>query len=372
MLFLEALVDLNICLLPGDGIGPEVVREAEKALRAVAFRFGHRLRTSTALLGGAALDACGDPFPADTRTAVAVADAVLLGAVGGPKWDGEAPERRPERGLLALRKAMGVYANLRPVKVWPFLKGASALSPARVDGVDLLIVRELTGGLYFGEPKGIFGEGPRREAIDTLRYTDAEITRVARLAFELAARRRGRVASVDKANVLASSRLWREVVTRESAAHPGLALEHQLVDSTAMDLVLAPSRYDVVLTENLFGDILSDLAAAIPGTIGLLPSASVGDAGPTGLRKGLFEPIHGSAPDLAGKGLANPCGTLLSAAELLRWSFGLDAEAKTLEETVAAVLGRGIRTPDLGGSASTAEVGDAIALALGAEVGAPA
>jgi 3-isopropylmalate dehydrogenase len=365
-------LNLNLCLLPGDGIGPEVVSEAEKTLRAVASRFGHRLRIATALLGGAAVDASGDPFPSETRAAVAAADAVLLGAVGGPQWEGEAPERRPERGLLALRKAMGVYANLRPVKVWPFLKGASALSPARVEGVDLLIVRELTGGLYFGEPKGISGEGPQREAIDTLRYTDAEIARVARLAFDLAQRRRGKVASVDKANVLASSRLWREVVSREGSAYPGVALEHQLVDSTAMDLVLAPSRYDVLVTENLFGDILSDLAAAIPGTIGLLPSASVGDAGPSGLRKGLFEPIHGSAPGLAGKGLANPCGTILSAAELLRWSFGLEEEAQAIETAVAIVLERGIRTPDLGGSARTGEVGDAIALALGAEVGASA
>lgn len=362
-------MDLNLCLLPGDGIGPEVVAEAEKALHAVASRFGHRLRISRALLGGAAVDATGDPFPAATRAAVAAADAVLLGAVGGPKWDQEAPERRPERGLLALRKAMGVYANLRPVKVWPFLKGASALSPARVEGVDLLIVRELTGGLYFGEPKGISGEGPAREAIDTLRYTEAEITRVARLAFDLARRRRGKVASVDKANVLASSRLWREVLTREAAAHPEVALEHQLVDSTAMDLVLSPSRYDVLVTENLFGDILSDLAAAIPGTIGLLPSASVGDAGPGGLRKGLFEPIHGSAPALAGRSLANPCGTILSAAELLRWSFGLEAEAQAIEAAVATVLEGGLRTPDLGGSARTEEVGDAIALALGATVG---
>lgn len=363
-------MNLNICLLPGDGIGPEVVAEAAKVLGVVSERFGHELRTSSALLGGCAVDAAGDPFPEATQAAVDQSDAVLLGAVGGPKWDQETAHRRPEQGLLRLRKAMGVYANLRPVKVWPFLKGASALSPARVESVDLLIVRELTGGLYFGEPKGISGEGPTREAIDTLRYTDAEITRVSRLAFDLAARRNGKVASVDKANVLASSRLWREVVTREHGAYSNIALEHQLVDSTAMDLVLAPGRYDVILTENLFGDILSDLAAAIPGTIGLLPSASVGDADARGLLKGLFEPIHGSAPSIAGKGLANPCGTILSVSEMLRWSFGLEEEARAIEAAVAAVLARGIRTGDLGGTARTAEVGDAIALALGASVGA--
>ncbi len=365
-------MDLKICLLPGDGIGPEVVNEAVKTLEAVSARFGRTLKLESALLGGAAVDVTGDPFPQATQQAVAKADGVLLGAVGGPKWDRESPDRRPERGLLRLRKAMGVYANLRPVKVWPFLKGASALSPSRVASVDLLIVRELTGGLYFGEPKGISGEGPSREAIDTLRYTDAEISRVARLAFDLASRRKGNVASVDKANVLASSRLWREVVTREHEAYPSIALEHQLVDSTAMDLVLAPSRYDVILTENLFGDILSDLAAAIPGTIGLLPSASVGDADVRGLRKGLFEPIHGSAPDLAGKKLANPCGTILSVAELLRWSFGLETEARAIESAVESVLSRGLRTGDLGGHASTTEVGDAIATAIGTPVGAHA
>lgn len=363
-------MELKICCLPGDGIGPEVVREALRALTAVAARFGHTLNLETALLGGCAVDACGDPFPEATQKAVAASDAVLMGAVGGPKWDGEAPERRPEKGLLALRKAMGVYANLRPVKVWPFLREASALSPERVQDVDLLIVRELTSGLYFGEPKGISGEGPSREAIDTLRYTDAEITRVARLAFDLAARRKGAVASVDKANVLASSRLWREVVSREHAARPEIRLEHQLVDSTAMDLVLSPSRYDVILTENLFGDILSDLAAAIPGTIGLLPSASVGDADAKGLRKGLFEPIHGSAPALAGQDKANPCGTILSAAEMLRWSFGLEEEAQAIESAVASVLEQGIRTADLGGNSGTTQVGEAIAAAIETPVGA--
>ncbi|MEM1416280.1 MAG: 3-isopropylmalate dehydrogenase [Myxococcota bacterium] len=344
----------HIVLLPGDGIGGEIVAEAHKALRALrpADTF------ETQLIGGAAIDATGEPLPNATREACANADAVLLGAVGGPKWDDPTAAVRPEQGLLAIRKALGLYANLRPVTRWPGLEASSPLKPELLEGVDLLFVRELTGGIYFGEPRE---EGSER-AFDTLVYTAPEVRRIVTLAFRLAAGRRKKVTSIDKANVLASMRLWRKVATEVASEHPGVAFEHQLVDSAAMRLVTAPASFDVVVAGNMFGDILSDEGAVLGGTLGLLPSASLGDPG----TPGLFEPVHGSAPDIAGRGIANPLATMLSAAMLLRHGLGDAASAGRLEAAVKRVIAEGPRTGDLGGEASTSEVGDAVVAALGA------
>ncbi len=339
----------NITLLPGDGIGPEIVAEADKALRVVAEVFGHHFETRSEPMGGVAIDETGDPLPAQTLEACKSADAVLLGAVGGPKWDGGGP--RPEAGLLKLRKELGLYANLRPVRGWAGLEDASPLKAERIREVDLLFVRELTGGIYFGEPRE---EGDER-ALDTMVYTDPEVRRIVKKACELAKLRKSHVTSIDKANVLASMRLWRKVATDEAAKHEGITLDHQLVDSAAMRLVTDPSSFDVVVAPNLFGDILSDEGAAITGTLGLLPSASVGDGGP-----GVYEPIHGSAPDIAGQGMANPVATVLSVAMMLRFAFDLQKEADAVERAVAETLREGVLTPDLGGSATTSEMGDAI------------
>jgi 3-isopropylmalate dehydrogenase len=338
---------MKIVLLPGDGIGPEVVEEARLVLAQL---LGARVEFEEHLIGGCAIDANGSALPDETLAAAHAADAVLLGAVGGPKWDDPRARVRPEQGLLGIRRALGLYANLRPVRVHPSLREASPLKSERLDGVDLLFVRELTGGLYFGR-RG--REGDR--VFDTLEYSDGEIRRVLRMAFELARGRRRRVTSVDKANVLESSRRWRELALETSPDYPEVALEHQLVDSCAMRLLTAPRSFDVVVTENLFGDILTDEAAALAGSLGLCPSASLGDS-----RRGLYEPIHGSAPDLAGRGVANPVGTILSAALLLRHSLGLPAEAAAVERAVDAVLTDGARTADLGGKLSTREMGDAI------------
>jgi len=329
----------NIVLLPGDGIGPEVTAAAVLVLDAVAARFGHRFETTTAAIGGSALRDAGVPLPPSTLDACLTADAVLLGAVGDPEFDRVDRHLRPEQGLLALRKAMGVYANLRPARIWPSLENASPLKPARVAGVDMLVVRELTGGLYFGEPRHIEPDGS--SAINTLRYSRTEVVRVAEVAFRMAGIRRRVVTSVDKANVLETSQLWRAVVTDISTRYPDVRLEHMYVDACAMALALEPARFDVVLTENLFGDILSDEAGAIVGSLGLLPSASIGNG------VGLFEPVHGSAPTLAGKDVANPIGAILSAAMMLRHSFSLDSEADAVETAVAAVLRSGARTADL-------------------------
>ncbi len=326
--------------------------EAVRVLRAVEARRGLRFVFSEGLIGGAALEAAGTPLPPQTLQACAEADAVFLGAVGGPRWDDLPPERRPERGLLALRRALGVFANLRPARVLSGMVEASPLRPELAAGVDLLIVRELTGGLYFGEPRGRTGD----QAVDTLRYGREEIARVARVAFRQARARRGRLTSVDKANVLASSQLWRAVVEEEARAFPDVALRHMLVDTAAMELVRSPQQFDVLLTENMFGDILSDEAAGVVGSVGLLPSASLG-AGPPAL----YEPVHGSAPDIAGRRVANPVGAILSAALLLRHSCGLEEEAALVEETVSRVLAAGVRTPDLGGEATTVQVGERIA-----------
>jgi 3-isopropylmalate dehydrogenase len=355
---------IKILSLPGDGIGPEVTAEAEKVLACVAGCFGHQIRIERGLIGAAALRRGGGAFPDSTRAAVAAADAVLLGAVGLPEYDRHPPAERPEKGLLELRAAMGVFANLRPVKAYPSLLKASPLKEERVAGTDLLILRELTGGLYFGTPRGI----AQGRATNTMSYTEGEIERVARLAFELAGSRKGKVTSVDKANVLETSQLWRQVVSRVASDFPDIRLEHLLVDNAAMQLVLDPADFDVLLTENLFGDILSDEAAVLAGSIGLLASASLGARRADGALPGLFEPIHGSAPALAGKGLANPLGAIGSVALMLDWSFGLRAESVLVEDAIAWLLEEGPLTPDLGGRATTREVGDALCARIAARV----
>jgi 3-isopropylmalate dehydrogenase len=346
-----------VVLLPGDGIGPEVVAEGKTVLERIATRFGHEFVFSERLIGGAAIDATGDPLPRATLEACERADAVLLGAVGGPKWDDPRASVRPEQGLLAIRRALGLYANLRPVRVHPALISASPIRPERIEGADILFIRELTGGLYFGKPRLREKIGARTRAVDTLEYTDEEIRRVVRLAFRLAAGRRKLVTSVDKANVLESSRLWREVAMEVGAEHPAIRLEHQLVDSAAMRLITAPKSFDVIVTENMFGDILTDEASVLAGSLGLLPSASLGE-GP----RGLYEPIHGSAPDIAGKGIANPLGTIASTAMLLRHSLGLEDEARAVERAVDAAITAGARTADMGGerTISTREMGAAV------------
>jgi len=355
-----------IAVLPGDGVGTEVSAEAVRVLGAVARRHGHTFEFQEGLVGGAGIDAEGDPLPPATRTMAGAADAVFLGAVGGPKWSDPGAAVRPEQGLLALRALLGVYANLRPVTVHPALVDATPLKPERVRGVDILFVRELTGGLYFGDrTHERDAHGRSQRASDLCTYTREEVARVVRVAGAAARGRQGRVLSVDKANVLATSRLWREVTTEVMAEEfPDVQVEHGLVDAFAMQLIQAPARYDVVVTENLFGDILTDEAAVLAGSIGLLPSASIGDVGPGGHRRGLYEPIHGSAPDIAGKGIANPTASILSAALLLRYSLGLDAEAAEIEAAVAQVITDGWRTADCvaeGGKAcSTGAFGDAV------------
>lgn len=329
----------TIALLPGDGIGPEVVDAAADVLQAIAARRGHVFTLTRSPFGAAALRAGDSPLPPSTLETCLAADAVLLGAVGDPAFSDGPRERRPETGLLELRRALGVYANLRPARVWPGLEERGALRPESLRGLDLLIVRELIGGIYFGEPRGRTDD--RREAFDTMRYAAHEIERIAVVAFESARGRRKLVTSVDKANVLESSRLWREVVTEVAARYPGVRLEHQLVDSCAMRLVSDPGSFDVLLAGNLFGDILSDEAGAVVGSLGLLPSASVGGRG------GLFEPVHGSAPDIAGRNAANPVGAIASAAMLLRHALGLGAEADAVEAAIGAALRAGCRTADL-------------------------
>jgi 3-isopropylmalate dehydrogenase len=329
----------SIAVLPGDGIGPEVIAEAERALEAAGDRFAIEFTLRRFPLGAAGVAAAGDPFPEETRAAVARADAVLLGAVGDPSLDQAPRHLRPESGLLALRAQLGVYANLRPVAVFPALVDRSPLKADRLEGVDVLIVRELTGGLYYGEPRG--REGGGAAAVNTLRYTAAEIKRVARVAFESARQRRRHVTSVDKANVLEVSQLWRETVTRVGRDYPDVRLDHLYVDTAAMRLVADPRAFDVLLTENMFGDILSDEAAVLVGSLGLLPSASLGE-GP-----GLFEPIHGSAPDIAGRDVANPIGAIATVALLLRHGLGLAEPAGAVERAISLALEQGARTRDI-------------------------
>jgi 3-isopropylmalate dehydrogenase len=360
-------MNLKILLLAGDGIGVEVTREAEKVLRNVADVFGHSLSLSRGLLGGVAIHQSGDPFPEATRKLALEADATLLGAVGLPEFDDAPPEKRPERGLLGIRKALGVYANLRPVECYRALLASSPLKNELVEGADLLIVRELTGGLYYGVPRGITGSGPEERGVNTMSYTRAEIERIAHMAFQLARNRRKKVTSVDKSNVLETSQLWRRVVTEVAADYNDVSLDHMLVDNCAMQLVMNPKRFDVVVTENMFGDILSDEAAVLAGSIGMLPSASLGGRRESGAWTGLYEPVHGSAPDIAGQNKANPLGAIGSVAAMLQYSFGLVEEARAVSRAIEEVLNSGRVTADLrpaAAPASTSEVGDAVCAAL--------
>jgi 3-isopropylmalate dehydrogenase len=348
----------KIVLLPGDGIGPEIVDATVQVLEALAKKKGHTFTFEKHLIGGIAIDETGTPLPDATVAACKTADAILLGAVGGPKWDDPDAKVRPEQGLLGIRKALGLFANIRPVKLIRGLEDASPLKPERLAGVDLVFVRELTGGIYFGQPKGKDVVDGKRRGFDTLVYEDWEIARIVRLAFEIARKRRKHVTSIDKANVLATMQVWRQVANEVAADYPDVKLEHQLVDSAAMKLVTEPASFDVIVADNMFGDILSDEGAVLTGSLGMLPSASLAEG-----KLGLYEPIHGSAPDIAGKGIANPLATILSAAMLLRHSLDLDAEASLVEAAVQRAIDDGLRTGDLGGGAkslSTTAMADAV------------
>jgi len=353
----------RIAVLPGDGIGREIVPQAVQALELVAAQFGHSFTFTQAVVGGAAIDETGRPLPDATLKLAKESDAILLGAVGGPKWEGLAYEVRPERALLGLREQLGLYANLRPAKLYPMLAGASTLKPEVVGGTDMLVVRELTGGIYFGRPKGIEKTAEGERGVNTEVYTTAEVTRIAKVAFEAARKRRKKVTSVDKANVLESSELWRRVVIGVAKGYPDVELTHLYVDNCAMQLVRNPTQFDVLVTTNLFGDILSDEAAMLTGSIGMLPSASIGSA------VGMYEPIHGSAPDIAGQDLANPIATIASAAMMLSYSFNLDKEAAAIERAILLVLEQGYRTKDIqspgGKLVGTKEMGRLIRAELG-------
>ena len=348
-------MNFNITLLPGDGIGPEVVGEAVRVLEKIASIYVHAFHFQERLMGGCSIDKHGSSLTDEALADCQASDAVLLGAVGGPKWDDPKAKDRPERGLLALRKGLGVFANLRPVKVHPALIEASPLKPEKLRGVDIMVVRELTGGLYFGFPKGRDVKDGRERAVDTMEYYDYEVKRVVEMAFTLARGRKMKVTSVDKANVLESSRLWRQIATKVGKENPDIELEHVLVDTAAMRLITGPAWMDVVVTENMFGDILTDEASVLAGSMGMLPSASLGEAG-----LGLYEPIHGSAPDIAGKGIANPIGTILSAAMMLRHSFKLEKEAEAVERAVHQAVADGARTADIGGKLMTRQMTDEI------------
>ncbi|HKK33458.1 MAG TPA: 3-isopropylmalate dehydrogenase [Desulfomicrobiaceae bacterium] len=336
-------MNIKICVMPGDGIGPEIIAQARKVLDAVGKKFGHEFEISEALIGGAAIDATGGPLPEETVTACQAADAVLLGAVGGPKWDTIEKSIRPERGLLGIRKALGLFANLRPAVLFPELARASYLRPDIVaDGLDIMVVRELTGGIYFGEPRGEEVRDGEKAAYNTMVYKESEVRRIAKIAFDLAMKRGRRVCSVDKANVLDVSQLWREVVEQVAPEYPDVELSHMYVDNAAMQLIRDPSQFDVMVTGNLFGDILSDEASIITGSIGMLPSASMGAEGPA-----LYEPIHGSAPDIAGQDKANPLATILSLSMMFRYSFSMEAEAAAIDTAVQKVLQDDYRTGDI-------------------------
>ena len=351
----------KLLVLPGDGIGPEVMREVRRVVDWMGRRRAISFDIEEGLVGGAALDAEGTPCSDATVARARAADAVLFGSVGGPKWDSLPFDKRPELGILRLRKELGLFANLRPATVLAPLASASSLKPEIVTGLDMMIVRESTGGIYFGEPRGVTVNAQgRRVGVDTEVYTEDEIARVARVAFELARGRRNKVASVDKANVMQSGRLWRAVVTEIGRAEfPDVELSHMYADNCAMQIALRPQQFDVILASNIFGDLLSDLAAALTGSLGMLPSATLGAPDATGKRNALYEPIHGSAPDIAGKGVANPCAQILSFAMLLRWSFGLEEEAKLIEQSVEKVLAGGLRTADIMGP-GTARVGTSV------------
>ncbi|MBM3390795.1 MAG: 3-isopropylmalate dehydrogenase [Betaproteobacteria bacterium] len=357
---------MRICVLPGDGIGHEIVGEAVRVLEALRSD-GIKLEMEQALLGGCAVDAAGDPYPEATRKLARAADAVLLGAVGGPQYDTLPREKRPERGLLGIRKDLGLFANLRPAVLYPELANASTLKPEVVAGLDILIVRELTGDIYFGEPRGIetrnSENGEERVGINTMIYSESEIRRIARVSFDAARKRNRKLCSVDKMNVLECTQLWRDVVSDEARNYPDVELSHMLVDNAAMQLVRNPKQFDVMVTGNMFGDILSDEASMLTGSIGMLPSASLDEKG-----KGLYEPIHGSAPDIAGKGVANPLATILSTAMMLRYTFGQEAAAQRIEGAVKKVLQQGLRTGDIYEAGTkkvgTREMGDAVIAAL--------
>ncbi|MDR2507008.1 MAG: 3-isopropylmalate dehydrogenase [Candidatus Accumulibacter sp.] len=354
---------MKICVLPGDGIGPEITAEAVRVLKAVDSRF----EVEEALIGGCAVDASGDPYPESTRKLAREADAILLGAVGGPRWDSAPRGQRPESGLLAIRKDLCLFANLRPAVLYPELAESSTLKPEVVAGLDILIVRELTGDIYFGQPRGIETrtiDGKRqRFGFNTMHYSEAEIVRIGRVAFEAARKRDKNVCSVDKMNVLETTQLWRDVMTELSNEYPDVVLTHMLVDNAAMQLVRAPKQFDVIVTGNMFGDILSDEASMLTGSIGMLPSASLNEQG-----KGLYEPSHGSAPDIAGKDIANPLAAILSASMMLRYTFSLQAEADRIENAVRKVLAQGYRTADIYGPGTkktgTRAMGDAVLAAL--------
>ena len=363
-------MDFKLAVLGGDGIGPEVTAEGVKALEAVGRAFGHNFALEYGDVGGISIDRHGVPLTDSVRDLASDADAVLFGAVGGPKWDDPSAPTRPEDGLLALRAHLGVFANIRPVKVYPELTGSSVLKPHVLEGVDMVVVRELTGGLYYALPKGRSETPQGMVGVDTMRYTEAEIERVLRVGFELARGRRKKLTSVDKANVLETSRLWRTVATRLGEEYPDVELEHALVDACAMQLVLRPASYDVIVAENTFGDILTDEAAILAASMGLLPSASLSGVPEAGARTaGFYEPIHGTAPDIAGKGIANPCGSILSAALMLRYSLGLTEEAAAIERAVQSALTQGYRTADIATGQDTAigteEMGALIVQAIG-------
>ncbi|MCH8551373.1 MAG: 3-isopropylmalate dehydrogenase [Natronospirillum sp.] len=354
----------SVLVLPGDGIGPEIIAEATRVLDSVNTRFDLGIETSEALVGGAAIDAEGSPLPADTLARAKAADAVLLGAVGGPKWDSLEMAQRPEKGLLGLRSNLNLFANLRPALLYPQLASASTLKPEVVSGLDILIVRELTGGIYFGEPRGVHTrEDGVREGFNTYRYSEPEIERIARVAFDAAMKRNRKLCSVDKANVLEVTVLWREVVERVARDYPEVELSHMYVDNAAMQLVRAPKQFDVMVTGNMFGDILSDCAAMLTGSIGMLPSASMNDSG-----QGMYEPIHGSAPDISGQGKANPLATILSVAMMLQYSLQSPEAAEAIRSAVGRVLDQGLRTADIAGPndtpVTTRAMGDAVLNAL--------
>ena len=354
----------SVLILPGDGIGPEIVTEAEKVLNVLVQKHGLELSTKQGLIGGSAIDETGLPLPEETLASGRQADAILLGAVGGPKWDNIERSLRPERGLLAIRAGLDLYANLRPAILYEELVEASSLKPEVIGALDIMFVRELTGGIYFGQPRGIrtLDDG-QREGFNTMVYKESEIERIAHTAFEVAMKRNKKVCSVDKANVLEATELWREVVTGVAKGYPEVSLEHMYVDNAAMQLVRDPGQFDVIVTTNMFGDILSDLASMLTGSIGMLPSASLNAAG-----KGMYEPIHGSAPDIAGKNMANPLATIISAAMMLRYSLAESAQADRIEQAVRQVLENGLRTADIYSEGmkkvSTSEMGDAVVASL--------
>ena len=365
-------MEFKLAVLPGDGIGSDVIAEAIRVLEAVGRRFGHDFELSEGAIGGNAIDSTGTALPDETQELCDQADAVLFGAVGGPKWDDPRASVRPEDGILGIRRSMGLFANLRPVKVEPALANVSPIKRDRLEGVDMIVVRELTGGLYFAKPKKRWQTSRGQRAVDTLRYTEEEIVRILRVGFELAKARRKRLTSVDKANVLETGRLWREIATRMEQDYPDVEVEHVLVDAAAMQLIMRPAHFDLIVAENTFGDILTDEASVLSGSLGMLPSASLaglpdhGSGKPSRRSaKGLYEPIHGSAPDIAGQGIANPIGTILSLALLLRHSLGLEDEAQAIEQAVQGVLAEGYRTRDIAGDGGdvvgTRQMGSVIA-----------